>query len=105
MMIVSDGAGCYDTSANYVISAPGYVGTTTATDAISVYPNPSASTLYVVAPVPVSVTVMSVDGKVLIQQSYVDGISVGELANGVYLIKVYDTEHSLLYTGKFSKIN
>jgi hypothetical protein len=77
--------------------------TITATE-IRIYPNPAASVLSVESPVKVNITILSVDGKVLITKNAATSVDVSGLANGTYLVKIYDENNALLLTTKFVKM-
>ena len=102
---VSDAHGCFVESAAYTVSGGTTIvnNTTSATD-VKVYPNPATSTLRIDAPVSVNVTVMSPDGKLVIQQKEATNIDVSQLADGLYIIMIYDDTNALLKTEKFMKI-
>lgn len=105
-VIVTDGNGCSDTSAVYTYIAPGVNGVRTVVNAsdIKIYPNPASSVIYIDAPGKVFITVMSADGKMLMAQKEAVSINVGQLADGVYMIMVYDENNMLLKADKFVKI-
>lgn len=112
-VVVSDANGCYVASAPYNITGGGGGGgggggsavknTPQETD-LKVFPNPAASTLWIVAPVTVNVSVISPDGKVVIEQKQATSIDVSQLAGGLYIIMIYDENSTLLKTEKFVKI-
>lgn len=113
-VVVNDVNGCTDTSASYLIAAGGGagggggstgVGATSVADAITVYPVPASTSLYISAPVAVNVKVNSPDGKLVMEQKSATNINVENLANGVYLISIFDTNNNLLSVQKFSKVN
>ena len=90
---------------------PFYVTTATgienaATDQLNIYPNPATDVLYIQSPSLVkSVQVMDMSGKLLIKQEpQITGdvqVSVNELSQGVYFVKI-ETEEGT-YTKKFFK--
>jgi hypothetical protein len=104
VVVVTDGNGCSDTSAAYTITVAG-IGQASIGGEVNIYPNPATSTLYVGAKGLVDISVLSPDGKVVLQQKNTTSINIAELPNGLYLIKVYDQSNNLLKTGKISKIN
>jgi trimeric autotransporter adhesin len=109
VVVVTDGNGCIDTSAAYIITSGGGGGggNTGVTNIdggnVKVYPNPATSVLHIDAPVKVNVSVLSIDGKVLIEQKDAETIDVSRLANGLYIVMVYDENNLLLKTTKFAK--
>ena len=76
---------------------------TAANGEIGIYPNPAVNTLHIDAPVTVNVAVMSTDGKVIFRKDQVKDIDVSSLANGLYMIMVYDEHNELLKVAKFIK--
>ncbi len=70
-----------------------------------IYPNPATSELHIEAPrvVEVSVRVLAMDGREVIANTVTATINVGTLANGIYLVQIYDTNGLLLKTAKFTK--
>ena len=71
---------------------------------LSLYPNPASNTLFIDAPQKVNVRITSLDGKVVIAQIDATEINITPLANGMYLVMIYDTNNELLKTAKFAKI-
>ena len=109
-VVVSDGNGCFVTSANYTVPGGGGGGgtgveNTTGDISIRVYPNPATSVLTIEAPVVVNVSVLSPDGKVVLEQKQATSINVSNLADGLYMIMIYDENNSLLKAEKFVKLN
>jgi len=104
IVVVSDGNGCTDTSAAYIV--PGDVKVVDPQSAINVkiYPNPVSSILHIDAPVKVFVSVASMDGKVLMERREAITLNVDQLAPGMYMIMVYDDNDALLKTDKFVKV-
>ena len=110
LVVVSDATGCTDTSAIYTVTGgtgTGNVGvsTTNTDENIIIYPNPASSELHVEVPQGTAVTVriLSMDGRVVIGDTENKDINVSHLANGVYLVQVYDTTGLLIKTAKFTK--
>lgn len=103
-VVVTDAGGCNDTSAIYTI-APTGISAPVAGITVKVYPNPTASVLHIDAPVAVNVTVMSPDGRVVSENKATKNINVSKLANGVYMLLIYDETNTLLRTERFSKVD
>lgn len=107
-VVVTDANGCVDTSAPYIITS-GTGGGNTGVNSIQlannvkVYPNPATSVLHIDAPVKVNVAILSIDGKLLLQQKDADAIDVSKLANGLYIVMVYGQDNMLIKTAKFAK--
>ncbi len=70
---------------------------------IGIYPNPAVSVLHIQAPMVVNVTVVSPDGKVVVDQKATTDIDVSNLASGLYMIMIYDENNALLKVSKFIK--
>lgn len=104
-VLAGDRNGCTDTSAAYIFDAPVITRVNQAvnSESIRIYPNPVTSVLYIDAPGKVTVTVMSADGKMLLSQKEAVSINVGQLADGMYMIMVYDENNMLMKASKFIK--
>jgi hypothetical protein len=102
---VRDANGCTDTSSVYILSdnVGNGVDDVNIAAAISVFPNPATSVLNIQSPVPVNVKVMSIDGKMLIEQRNARAVDINTLANGLYMIAIYDQNDVLIKTAKFAK--
>ncbi len=70
---------------------------------IGIYPNPAVSVLHIQAPMVINVTVVSPDGKVVIDQKATTDIDVSNLASGLYMIMIYDENNALVKASKFIK--
>ncbi|MFI5196272.1 MAG: Ig-like domain-containing protein, partial [Chitinophagales bacterium] len=101
-VVVSDVNGCHDT-ATFTLSTVGIAIQHTAKE-IRIYPNPVTSILYIDAPGKVFVSVLSPDGRMLIERREAISINVGQLADGVYMIMIYDENNTLLKTDRFVKM-
>ncbi len=104
-VVVTDVNGCTDTSDIFiVVPLPISVNDVIASKDIKIYPNPTTSVLHIDAPARVFVSVMSADGKVLIERKEAISLNVGQLADGMYMISIYDENNNLVKTEKFVKI-
>ena len=70
---------------------------------IGMYPNPATSSLHIAAAEKVNVSILSVDGKVLIDQKDAKEINVSNLVTGVYMVKIYNQNNVLIKTARFTK--
>ena len=70
---------------------------------VMLYPNPATTTLHVVAGEKVNIAIMSMDGKLLIEQKEAANVNVSSLATGVYMVKVYNMNGTAIKTAKFEK--
>jgi hypothetical protein len=104
-VVVTDGNGCTDTSFAYKINS-GISGVNNIVNNadVRVYPNPASSLLHIDAPEQVNVALYSIEGKLLLEQKDATNIDIANLANGMYMIMIYDANGLLLKTAKFAKI-
>ncbi len=71
---------------------------------ISIYPNPANTTIHVNAPEGSTLIITSVDGKELIKQkTSKNDINISSFPNGIYLIKIMNSDNSLTYIDKLIK--
>ncbi|MDR3679302.1 MAG: T9SS type A sorting domain-containing protein [Flavipsychrobacter sp.] len=103
---VTDANGCTGTSAIKSITGVG-VNTISTAYGISVYPNPANDVLYISTAVPVSVSVVTVDGKLLLHTDVTAGkpsiINTSSLATGLYLLRFMDINGVLIKVEKVVK--
>jgi hypothetical protein len=104
-VVVIDINGCSDTSSNFTVTGGGTtgIGATPTVNGIRIYPNPATTVLSVDAPEKVNIRLLSIDGKLLIEQNNATTIDVSMLPNALYLIMIYDDNNLLLTTSKFVK--
>ena len=104
-VIVTDGGGCNDTSANFVVNdISNGVRNVSSNSNISIYPNPATTTLHIDAPFDVNVEIWGMDGKLLMGGTAVKEVSLEGLSSGVYMIRVFDAQGVLIQTDKFTVI-
>jgi hypothetical protein len=75
----------------------------TAKGEISLYPNPATSVLHIDAPVKVNVSILNLQGQLMLHQDDAKILDISNLSNGVYMIQVYDTDNVLLKTERMVK--
>jgi hypothetical protein len=102
-VVVADITGCTDTAAAYTILPTG-INTPVQSVVVKVYPNPASDMIFIDAPVNVHAVVLSPDGRIA-KTANGNSVNVSDLANGMYLIQVYNEQNVLLNTARFSKIN
>jgi hypothetical protein len=83
-------------------AAPTSVSTDIATDVV-IYPNPTSNVLNITTSDKVNVSILSMDGRTLINKNNASAINVSNLANGAYMIQVYNQKNILIKTAKFTK--
>jgi uncharacterized protein YjdB len=106
-VMVTDANGCSLTSSAYTVTGGTGSGVAYVANGLDIrlYPNPASSVIVVEAPVAVNVKIMSPDGKIMIAQDNASKVDVSPLADGIYLILIYDQEGQLLRSDKFMKQN
>jgi hypothetical protein len=87
-VIVTDANGCSDTSVVFthtlgVSNIPG-------AEKITLYPNPATNMLNITAPMNVTVTIYSIDGRVAIMQENATRIDISTLPAGTYHVRISD---------------
>lgn len=102
-VVVADITGCTDTAAAYTILPTG-INTPVQSVVVKVFPNPASDMIFIDAPVNVHAVVLSPDGRIA-KTANGNSVNVSDLANGMYLIQVYNEQNVLLNTARFSKIN
>ena len=102
---VTDSNGCMATSAPYMESGLGVANVMVSGDDVKIYPNPASSVVNIDAPVKVDVSIISMQGKVALDQHNVKTMDISGLANGVYMMQVFDENHMLIKTEKLVKNN
>lgn len=102
---VTDTNGCQAVSATYVVT--GWTGTNSVTDInqtdVSIYPNPASASVFITAQAPVTAIISSIDGKALITQHNAKEVSLSSLADGVYIITLFDVNGQQLKVQKLIK--
>jgi len=95
--------GCTDTSAIYKVTNVGLHDVHPAAAQVSVYPNPAHDRIHISAPIRVNATLTGIDGRVIRQENNAVRVSVGELAAGMYLLRITDQEGTLIKVEKVVK--
>jgi hypothetical protein len=100
----TDEYGCGGMS-NYIQKQDLAVNTINSSDMLKIYPNPATSVIHIDAPVKVNVTISGIEGKLISGYTDAKDIDISQLSNGIYMIRVYDENQSLLHTEKLVKAN
>ena len=101
-VVVTDTFGCVSSSAPYQIIDLGVKNTNSA-NAVSIYPNPVKATLNISSSVAVNAIISDMEGRTMLSQQNAKQIDISTLANGVYMISLFDQEGHKLTTEKFIK--
>lgn len=72
---------------------------------IRIYPNPTKGLIRIESPGPIIISVKDVTGKTLIQEIKSNEVDLSTLADGVYLICLYDADKRLIKQERISKIS
>jgi len=88
---VNDDNSCFGSSAHYNYnSASGATDPAMNRDNYFVFPNPSNKSITIDAPIDVRAVITSADGKALITQNHAKTIDISNLADGMYMVLLYD---------------
>jgi hypothetical protein len=72
-------------------------------DVVSVYPNPTTGIVHIYAPVGVNAVISGIDGRTILQQANVKDLDITILANGIYMLSVFDEQGQKMLTQKLIK--
>jgi hypothetical protein len=72
---------------------------------VKIFPNPATTIVYIECAKAVNVKVTGLEGKLVMEKLNATQIDLSGLANGVYLINVYDTNDNLLKVERLMKNN
>ncbi len=88
---VNDENACFGSSAHYNYnSASGTTDPAMNRDNYFVFPNPSNLSITIEAPIDVRAVITSADGKALITRNHAKTIDISKLADGMYMVLLYD---------------
>jgi len=99
---VTDGLGCAGYSGYMNITGVGVARVYTAAD-VKIYPNPATDMVHIEAPVAVRTVILSMEGKQLLECTNGTDINISNLAGGLYMLVVYDTNGEKLAMQKLIK--
>jgi len=100
---VIDIHGCGEFSQVYTIGTTGVAQPGGVTGDVKIYPNPATSIVNIESSVKMRITVSSIEGKLLMEENGVNQIDISNLANGVYMLSVYDEAGNLLKVDRLLK--
>ena len=101
---VTDTNGCHSTAPEYPLHHVNPSGITTLTRGdIYIYPNPAENNVHIVATEKVRAIINTVDGRKLIDETDATDIDISNLANGIYLLQLYDKDGIMLKIEKLTK--
>jgi hypothetical protein len=101
---VTDTNGCQSFSDTYKLSGPLGVATVSPTsDDIMVYPNPTHDVVYIRTTKALRGTLSAWDGRLIYNISDINKIDLSALADGGYLLLLYDTDGAMVKAVKLIK--
>lgn len=103
-VVVSNG-GCSAESQPVIVSSVSVKALSNSDITINIYPNPAGDYLNIDAPENAKLEITGVDGKVIMSSTIVTGkaIDISSLANGLYMMKIMDTDNNTLANEKLVK--
>lgn len=72
--------------------------------AIKIFPNPATDKLFIKSPVAVNATLSDLSGRIIINEVDAKMISIGQLAEGMYLLNLTDKDGKLIKVEKINKL-
>jgi hypothetical protein len=104
---VTDTNGCQSVSAVYVLTGwkgtpPSGVANVNNTE-IDIFPNPASMMVHIESMLQVRAVVTTIDGRVVIDVAKAKDIDISKLADGMYIITVFDEENTPLKTQRLVK--
>jgi|GEM_PF-962606 len=103
VVTVTDSNGCSATSVVSNVHYLGVGGKMMPGGQVRIYPNPASSVVYIEAPVPVRVRMISLEGKTVAVVANVKEVSLDGIPPGMYFLEVADENGRLLRTEKLVK--
>ncbi len=104
-VVITDSNGCTANSAFYTIDGVHVPALSARAGAVQIYPNPVRDVLYIRSPFPVQVSVQAADGRRIGVPETADGIRMGDLPDGIYMISVRDMNGIMIRQEKLVKLN
>ena len=100
-VIVTDVHGCTGRSNPFIINNVGV--TEVNQSAIRIYPNPATTKLTIEATNTVKVVITGMDGRVVLSNEAATQVDISSLANGLYLVMLYNEQGERLLVQKLIK--
>jgi len=100
---VTDSNGCKGKSGQYHFNRNQLAVNDPNKGHVKIYPNPANSTLYVASIAKLRAVITDVEGRSVIEQADAKAIDISKLADGLYLINLYDENGMRVTVQKFTK--
>lgn len=101
---VTDTNGCQSMSDAYVVKGMGTAGVATIGEAHArIFPNPAQDVIFIETDSKVSAILRSIDGRELMHLSDARSINIASLANGMYILTLYNEENIPVLVEKVTK--
>jgi len=101
-LVVTNSEGCTGVSNVFTKNTTG-VSNVSGNNDITIYPNPVSTVVHIDASIPVDATISTIEGREALKQADAKTIDLTTLANGIYMIRVYDKTGTLLKVEKLVK--
>lgn len=85
------------------VTSPTSVNNLSNNNSFKIFPNPAQNKVFVEAPTAVQLTITGLDGKILLQRSNANSIDIGNLPDGMYLLRIADLNGRLMKMEKLIK--
>ncbi|PZF70990.1 Ig-like domain-containing protein [Taibaiella soli] len=102
-VVVTDANGCSNKSNTINVTTLDVKQIAAGNTTIHIYPNPTSDLVNIEAPVSVNVVVRDLSGKQLKDVKNVKQVNMGDLADGVYMMAIYDEQNTLISVEKVFK--
>ncbi len=104
---VEDSNGCLSVSNVFAVTRVGNsrqlgVANTTASE-ITIYPNPALDVLHIGATMPLRAVINSLDGRTVLEQANASEINISQLADGIYMLRLFNEEGEVVKVEKVTK--
>lgn len=103
-VITTDHRGCVDTSEAYTVKNYTGIADQSLSKRIKLFPNPAKDLVTIQSPVPVTMVLSSMEGRILLKKLNAQSIDISNLAPGIYMLRILDRKGTLLKTEQLVKI-
>jgi hypothetical protein len=104
-VIVTDSNNCTGNSVFHAIDGVSIQTLLALAGAVEIYPNPTSDVVYIRAPFPVRVSIQAADGRSIEVPETAEGIRMGNLPDGIYMIRVRDMNGLMIRQEKLIKLD